>query len=515
MRTLLLTRGMPASGKDYWIKQNNLEQYSLSADNIRLLLQSPVTSLNGNLEITQKNDGKVWTMLFEILEQRMERGEFVIVNATHYKKELLTRYKKLIDKYRYRAYIVDFTDVSLDVCLKRNRERDSYKFVPEEVLHKMHAVFEAEKNIASCKEVSNKFTILNRNEALEVLKQNVLYDFTNEYKKIVVFGDVHGCFAPIEDYFKANPINDSYKYIFTGDYIDRGIQNKEVLEFLLEHMNKPNFLILEGNHCAHLKKYCSNEYKEVNIDLEDKKVLKKYLTKTQLNELSSNNIKSSLFKEKTIPEIQDIDKGSLRQFCRKLAQMAYFKFGKNVYLITHGGLSNVPTIFTPTQEFIKGVGKYENLEEIYNSWNNNTPDNYIQIHSHRNIFKLPIKASDRIYNLCDEPEYGKFLRIIEINEDNSVKEILQPSNVYDENLVVPETQQLDLNLNQNDILAQLKKSKNIQKKILENNIASYNFTRKAFQRGKWDNLTCKARGLFVNEDNGEVIARGYNKFFGW
>ena len=45
MRTLLLMRGAPASGKSQWIRDNNLEAYTLEADHFRMLLRSP--SLGG------------------------------------------------------------------------------------------------------------------------------------------------------------------------------------------------------------------------------------------------------------------------------------------------------------------------------------------------------------------------------------------------------------------------------------------------------------------------------------
>ena len=36
MRTLLLMRGCPASSKSTWIKENGLEPYTLSADEMRV-----------------------------------------------------------------------------------------------------------------------------------------------------------------------------------------------------------------------------------------------------------------------------------------------------------------------------------------------------------------------------------------------------------------------------------------------------------------------------------------------
>lgn len=44
-------------------------------------------------------------------------------------------------------------------------------------------------------------------------------------------------------------------------------------------------------------------------------------------------------------------------------------------------------------------------------------------------------------------------------------------------------------------------------------ISSFNFTRKAFYSGHWNELTMKARGLFINTATEKITARGYDKFF--
>ena len=54
MRVLLLMRGAMGSGKSTWIERNGLKPYTLCADDIRLLCQSPVLSVNGNHVISQK-----------------------------------------------------------------------------------------------------------------------------------------------------------------------------------------------------------------------------------------------------------------------------------------------------------------------------------------------------------------------------------------------------------------------------------------------------------------------------
>lgn len=44
-------------------------------------------------------------------------------------------------------------------------------------------------------------------------------------------------------------------------------------------------------------------------------------------------------------------------------------------------------------------------------------------------------------------------------------------------------------------------------------ITSFSFTRKAFYDKAWDDINIKARGLFVNNDTLEIVARSYEKFF--
>ena len=88
MRTLFILRGAPGSGKSTWIKENGLEPYTISTDTLRLMYQSPITTNEGELAISQNHDTEVWKMLMELLERRMDNGELVIIDATHYKSTL-------------------------------------------------------------------------------------------------------------------------------------------------------------------------------------------------------------------------------------------------------------------------------------------------------------------------------------------------------------------------------------------------------------------------------------------
>ena len=46
-------------------------------------------------------------------------------------------------------------------------------------------------------------------------------------------------------------------------------------------------------------------------------------------------------------------------------------------------------------------------------------------------------------------------------------------------------------------------------------ISSFNFSRKVFQTGKWNELSKIARGLFLDNETGQIVARGYEKFFNY
>ena len=64
-----------------------------------------------------------------------------------------------------------------------------------------------------------------------------------------------------------------------------------------------------------------------------------------------------------------------------------------------------------------------------------------------------------------------------------------------------------------EYVEQMRANPYIKEKELDNDISSFNFTRKAFKKNIWDAQTCKARGLFVDVTNYEIVARSFDKFF--
>lgn len=474
MRILTLFRGSPACGKTTFIKEHNLEQYTLSADDIRLMCQSPLMTTEGGYCISPKNDKKVWELLFDMLEQRMTRGEFVVVDATNSKTTEMNRYKSIAETYRYRIICIDMTDLPIEECKRRNSLREpSYKRVPDYVIDNQYSRFETQQ-------IPSGIKVIKPSEFEEIIKFNPI-DLSN-YKKIHHIGDIHGCYTVLNIYLK-DWLKEDEMYIFTGDFCDRGIENAQVLQFLFNIMNMPNVILLTGNHESHLWNYG--------------------------NDMPT---KSKEFEKYTKPELDkaQISKKNIRILYRKLRQIAYYTYGDKKILVSHGGISNIPNNieYLASEQLICGIGQYEDMKAVNENFIKNTDSNCYQIHGHRNVDGLPIQVNERCFCLEGEVEFGGNLRIVTLDESG-----FTPIEIQNEVFRTVEYKQDEpIELSNIDIINALRNNKFIKETKFDN-ISSFNFTQEAFRKGVWDEQTIRARGLFFNTNTGDIVIRSFNKFF--
>lgn len=68
------------------------------------------------------------------------------------------------------------------------------------------------------------------------------------YKRILVFGDIHGCFDKLTSLLEKVCVTEEDLVIFTGDFVDRGDNVADTLKWVLEQSKKKNFIFLRGNH---------------------------------------------------------------------------------------------------------------------------------------------------------------------------------------------------------------------------------------------------------------------------
>ena len=475
IRTLLITRGAPGAGKSTFIEKNGLKPYTLCPDDIRVMCASRELNANGAFTIARNNqvERETWKIIFDLLEYRMSRGELTVLDATASKTKDIKQYKELADQYKYRMYCVDFTDVPLDVCKKQNLQRSEDKIVPEQSIENIYSRFATQPVPAGVE-------VIKPNELDKILEKPI--DLSS-YRKVVLIGDIHGCYDTLMQYFK-NGLEDDVEYIFLGDYIDRGNQNAEVMKWLYSIKDRQNVCLLEGNHERWIQAY------GMNVES-----------------------KSKEFEEKTKGQLilGGFDQKMARIFYRKLRQMSHFTYNGIEVLATHGGIPCMRTNLTyvPTCALINGVGEYNEYQDVADTWMKETKENQYQVHGHRNTAQDPVQLADRVFNLEGEVEFGGKLRIVEL--DSTGWNVIELTNCQ------PITEDANIEKAPVETVEQaveyLRNNKFVKEKKLGNGISSFNFTREAFYSANWTRQTVLARGLFIDTDNNKIMARSYEKFF--
>jgi predicted kinase len=121
MRKVILTTGLPASGKSTWAKahqMNDPEQIVLvSRDDIRKMIGCfPIGSKDQENLVSKIQD--------DVIVRAIKEGKDVIVHDTNLNSKSPTRIKKLFDG-DVEFLIADFTDVPVDLCIQRDSLREN------------------------------------------------------------------------------------------------------------------------------------------------------------------------------------------------------------------------------------------------------------------------------------------------------------------------------------------------------------------------------------------------------
>ena len=395
MRKLLLTRGIPGSGKSYCLEQAGLSPYVIAPDSIRLLFNAPIMSSNGKFGIAQNNNKRVWDFVFQLVEERMDRGEFIVVDATHKTSGDFQKYNELAKKYLYTIYCIDFSHVPLETCLAQNAMRPEYKQVPEAIIRKHHQQITSSivpKSVNVIKDINTLLTSFQEPYNM------------NQYRKLHFIGDIQGCFEPLKEYFQHGIKEDEF-YVFTGDFLDRGIQNGHVLEYVLDNiMHHENVLFMMGNHERHLVRWCA--------DL---------------------SCKDAEFEFNTLPQLleKNISKSRTLQLLHKMHDAVILEYHGRKIFVNHAGIGTIPKhiVLLTSKQYWNGVGAYgEPIDQLFSEQS----PNWIQVHGHRNTKKLPIQASANSYNLEGKVEFGGELRIVTFEEDADHGLVITPIEIKNE-----------------------------------------------------------------------------------
>ena len=353
MKKLLILNGLMGSGKSTFLKENKLENFTLSSDELRIKMAGFDMSENG-LVISQKKDRQVWAVLYTMLETRMEMGLFTVVDAMHLRTRDFKKYKELADLYGYGIYVKRFDNVTLEELLERNKNRESYKRIPEDIIIKKYETFVNQV-------LPEYVAVINNIEELYPQPENL-----DNYNNIKCIGDIHNNADKLEPIAEEIKNNQDTLYIFTGDIFDRGEKPYETMLLVGKLLELDNVRFIQGNHERHVRNYVygtnnySNQFKNTTLD----KILEKTQDTTVLNDL--------------------VD---------RLEEFILFKFRSEAYFICHAGVGALPEnmLYLAGQNCEYGTGDYGT--EVDMLWEKNM-SGITQVHGHRET--TPTERSIRV-----------------------------------------------------------------------------------------------------------------------
>lgn len=129
MSKLIMTKGLPASGKTTWSKQQKAKR--VNKDDLRAMIDNGAWSKQNEEDILKVRD--------LIIRHYLTRGFDVIVDDTNLAPKHEEALQEIAQGFQVMFEVKDFTDVPLKECLKRDSERANS--VGEKVIKSMYNSF--------------------------------------------------------------------------------------------------------------------------------------------------------------------------------------------------------------------------------------------------------------------------------------------------------------------------------------------------------------------------------------
>ena len=507
MKVLILTVGPQGSGKSYTIKKANLDYYSVSSDNLRILYSGVFPDGYNGLEISEKDNAYIWNnLILSILENRFRLGQFTILDSTGLFN--LNSITELAKKYGYRIVAVLFDHLSIKECIENVRKRELGSNIPEEVIQDFFMRMKNFKlsgaNIFKASDYESAETAL-----LEACKWDSFYLNETEFEKydnIKVIPDLHGEYDVFRKFLeKENYFQDKKTaYIFVGDLIDRGSKSKELLDYFLNNDIGNNVYFTEGNHDVNLN-FFANDIKVTSQEFYKttyKEIKKAFTITKQVKDDSSNILEEKILNESELNNY----KKKIRNFYKKFRLYYFFTFKGKKFFINHSGIDkmyeHIPASLlngVVTYGYSEDDDSYKSYIEVGNKFKNNHSD-IIQIFGHRNVLQEELednlcKINDNAYCIENSVEYGEDLIILNL-KDMSIESYKNDREI--ENLFDKEKTDSEL----------------VRHKYYDT-VYSTNFSDRVFYKRLWNEQTIKARGLYRYNETNEIAGRSYDKFFNY
>src|SRR3954453_13638214 len=140
MTRLLITRGLPASGKTTFARKLQPRGVRVNRDDLRRML-------HGERLYTQRAEGQVTHAQRAAVEALLRAHADVIVDDTNLRNKTVREWAELAARHGATFEVHDFTDVPLEECIRRDADRDPPDRVGEEAIRRMHKRYLAGKTL--------------------------------------------------------------------------------------------------------------------------------------------------------------------------------------------------------------------------------------------------------------------------------------------------------------------------------------------------------------------------------
>jgi len=131
MTRLLITRGLPASGKTTFARKLQPQVVRVNRDDLRVML-------HGQRLFSQRAEAQVTHAQRAAVEALLRAHSDVIVDDTNLRAKTVRDWAELAARLHATFEVHDFTDVPLDECVRRDAERAEEVRVGEEGIRRMH-----------------------------------------------------------------------------------------------------------------------------------------------------------------------------------------------------------------------------------------------------------------------------------------------------------------------------------------------------------------------------------------
>jgi predicted kinase len=140
MTRLLITRGLPASGKTTFAQKLQPQVVRVNRDDLRRML-------HGQRLYTQWAEGQVTHVQRASVEALLRAHASVIVDDTNLRQKAVREWAELAAKFGASFEVHDFTEVPVEECIRRDTERPAGDRVGAGVIQRMHDRYLKGKNL--------------------------------------------------------------------------------------------------------------------------------------------------------------------------------------------------------------------------------------------------------------------------------------------------------------------------------------------------------------------------------